>query len=940
MSEKFGNSSVNAMKNSQDSLGNSAGVALTQTPMVGAAEADGETARFTVEDVAQSIPRRFEQQVTKYPGRIAVKTRERELSYWELNLEANRVAQAILEARGPAQEPVAYLAKDDAKMVAAIFGILKAGKTYVPLNPEHPTAWSRRLMQDAQALLLLVESETFGAGREIGPGIELLDIDRIQSSGKDWVPNLEQSPESLAMILYTGGSTGQPKGVMQNHRNQLHNTMLHTNSLGLTADDRFCLVSARTSQQAMTGIYSALLNGAALYPFRIKEEGFERLAEWIEKEQITIYHSSASMFRQFAKSLGDNRKLEKVRVVKIGSEAASVADFEMWKKHFSQNCVFANALSSTETGTIRQFVADQSRLVNGVVLPAGYAVPDKEILLLTETGEVVKHGEVGEIAVRSKYLFLGYWRKPEETKRAIVEDTDKEGRRTYRTGDLGLLLPDGCLMHKGRKDLRVKIRGNRVELAEVELTLMDIEGVRQAAVRLEERHGAEPRLVAYVVAEREPAPSEESLRHELSKKLPETMVPALYVYLKELPLTPQGKVDRNALSASNFEHRTWVARHFLEFQVAEIWKEVLGVREISAGQNFFEAGGDSLLAIRLLDELEATFEKRFPPEILAGTVESLAKLIEKECQEEKPSLLLNTPGAHARKPLFFLHGEFQAGGLYAIRLARLLGEELPLYALQPMRRQGCPLPKSIEDMAEENLRRLLEVRPGGPYLLAGHCNGGLVALEIARRLRARGEKVEMLVVMDAIVHNPGLRFYDRLARVVAALFGLTEEERLYLFLRAKSFWERLLEQNGSQRLRYLVYGFGKWRVVARHLLGIQAWKKEEMTQKNELAPIASEGKSKELSDQEIYARFRLITRGYVPKRYDGMIELLVSEGRLRENQDATLGWAGVTNKLRVRVVPGDHQTYLTKHLPALAEHLKACFAESQGECGMAITGLR
>lgn len=924
---------TDAMKSPPDnSLDSTGGIAAAQVRLTGAKEADCKTVPFVAEDVEQSIPQRFEEQVMKHPGRVGMKTRRRELTYWELELEANRVARAIVERRGRAQEPVAYLVSDDAKMVITILGILKAGKIYVPLNPEHPTAWSRRVIEDAQAVLLVAESETVGAAREITTGIDLLDMDTIESSGEQRSANVERSPESLAMILYTGGSTGQPKGVMQNHLNQLHNTMHHTNSLRITADDRLCLVSARTSQQAMTGIYSALLNGAGLYPFQIKEEGLERLAEWIEKEEITIYHSSASLFRQFAKFLGESRKLEKVRVVKIGSEAASVADFELWKKHFSRNCVFVNALSSTETGTIRQFVADQDSVVNSMMLPAGYSVPDKEILLLGETGEAVKPGEVGEIAVRSKYLFLGYWRKPEETKHAIVEEADKDGQRICRTGDLGYLLPDGCLMHKGRKDLRVKIRGNRVELAEVELALMENAGVRQAAVTVEEREGAEPRLVAYIVVEEEPKKKEEFLRSELRRKLANHMVPLVYVYLKELPMTPQGKVDRRRLPAPKSDAEVWLPRNLLECQVAEIWKEVLGVAEVAAQQDFFEAGGDSLLAIRLLDELEQTFGKKLTPEILATgkTVETLAKVIEKECEGEKPALLLSTPGARSRRPVFFLHGDFQAGGLFAIRLARLLGEEVPLYNLQPMRKQGWPLPQSIEEIAEENLKRLTEAQSHGPYRLAGHCNGGLVALEIAQRLRARGERVEMLVVMDAIAHNTGLRFYDGLVRTVAVLFRLTEEERLSLFLWTKLFPEHLLESSGLQRLRYVANGFGKWKVVARRLRRMLELKREEADRRNGMAYTAavSEGRTEEPSDEETLAQFQRITRGYVPKRYDGRIALLASEGRLRENQDASLGWARVTSQLKVCVLPGDHQTCITKHSLALAEQLKGCFAES------------
>lgn len=884
---------------------------------------------FAAEDVERSIPWRFDQQVARHPERVAVKTRKRQLTYRELQCEANRLARAIVERRGSAQEPVAYLVSDDAKMVIAILGILKAGKIFVPLNIEHPASRNRLSVEDAQALITVVDDTTLKAAAEIAVESELLNIDAIKTTEHGLPKGVELSGDSFAAILYSAGSTGQPKGVLQDHRFHIHNTMHHTNGLRITPSDRLTLLSSRASQQAMTGIFSAMMNGAGLYPFRIKEEGLERLANWIEEEKITVYHSSASVFRQFAKSLSVGRTLGSVRVVKLGSESVSRSDFELWRNHFSRHCIFVNALSSTESGTIRQFVAYPSSVIEGNKIPAGFAVQDMEILLLDETGVPVKPGEVGEIAVRSRFVFPGYWRKPEETKQAFVGEADAGGRRTYRTGDLGQLLPDGCLLHRGRKDFRVKIRGNRVELAEIEMALAEIAGVRQAVVTAEEKTPENPRLVAYIVAKEEPTPKGDYLRSELRKKLPDYMIPAVYVFLKELPLTPQGKVDRRALPAPRWEDEIIASCNSVELLVAEIWKEVLGTDCVDKRQNFFEAGGDSLLAIRMIDELEQAFRKKLTPEIFVngGTVHSLASRLMEEWEQAPPALFLSAPGAAIGPPLFLLHGDYSTGGLYAIKLARLLGKQWSLCTVQPLRKQGYPLPTSLATMAEENLGRLVTTQAHGPYRLAGYCHGGLIALEMAQRLKARGETVELLVVIDAIARNASLRFYHKLVGAFSSVFHLSERQRMDLFLRAKCFVESVRGQEKSKRFVYVIERL--WKAAARRLprfVGVGPKGQHPAMNGASRAVPYNLVQKVDPAYEERTAHFERLVRSYVPEQYDGEITLLASTDRLRENQDRTLGWNTVAKNVKVRVLPGNHQTCITTFLPALAEELKRCLA--------------
>jgi amino acid adenylation domain-containing protein len=868
---------------------------------------------FPDEDVEAGIPQRFQRQAMRHAECIAVKTRTRRLTYRELEWESNKVAQAIVERHGGRQEAVGYFVTDDANNAIAILGILKAGKILVPLNVDHPASRNRLVLEDCEAGAVIVEERTAGVAQEIAATGSVINLNRIKVAGSEAPAGVKLSGESFASLVYTSGSTGQPKGVLQTHRSQLHNIMHHTNSLRIAPSDRLCLLSSRATQQALVGIFSAVLNGAGLYPFRIKEEGLERLESWIEEEGISIYHSSASIFRQFAKSLGEGRRLASVRVVKLGSEPVGRSDFALWKEHFSG--VFVNALSSTETGTICQFVADENTVVTGNRMWAGFAAKDMEILLLDEDGTPVKPGEIGEIAVRSAYLFLEYWRRKDETNRAFWGVPDAAGRRTMRTGDLGRVGPDGCLLHEGRKDFRIKIRGNRVEPAEIELALLDIAGVQQSVVTAFEGTPGSPNLAAYLVPDEKSALTRNFLRAELRKRLPEHMVPRSFVFLRALPMTPGGKVDREALPLPTRESAARLPASSVELQVEDIWKETLGGDSADIRQDFFEAGGDSLLVVRLLNRLEETFGKQLTPEVFleGATIESISRRLIRDWDSAPPDLLPGAPDPAVRPPLFFLHGDYSAGGLYAVRLAKLLAGELGIYALQPLRIQGKPLPESIEAMAEEHLGRLKAVQARGPYRLGGYCNGGLVALEMAHRLAAGGESVEAVVLIDTIARNTDLRFYARLIRVYSRVFGLKEGKRVDLFLRVKRFVEKVRTQKKTRRLPFAAGMV--WKAAARRLAGGS----EEGTK-----GLGSADAESELSHDERHGHFQNLVRAYVPREFEGNLVLLASEERLQEWHKPALGWGEVNAKVRVRVLPGNHQTCITKGLPELATELRGC----------------
>lgn len=514
--------------------------------------------KFKKIDIEQSLPNRFEKQVSKYPHAIAVKTHAETLTYEQLNKKANLLANLILSIRGNKSEVIVILLEKGASFITTMLGILKTGKIFVPLDPTFPIDRLNYITRDSQAILIVTNNQNLTLARQLAvDGCEILNLDLIDYGTENISPEnpiINIVPDTPAYIIYTSGSTGKPKGVVQNHRNGLHYCMNDTNTLLITPEDRVIFLYSCSTKGGILCIFYTLLNGASLYSFNVKEEGLSNLYNLLIQEKITIYHSFATLFRHFVETLTDKAQFPQIRLVKIGGEATLRRDVELYRKHFSATCILYASLGATETGTFRNFIVDQHTQTQYSTLPIGYGVEDMDVVLLDETGVELQHG-VGEIAVKSKYLALGYWRKPELTNAVFIPDPQGGSDRLYRTGDLGRIEADGCLIHMGRKDFQVKIRGFRIEVTEIEMALFHTGVVEEAVVVAREDIAEDKCLVAYIVLK--PIPQEKSaiasqeLREYLRDKLPDYMVPSHFIFLNALPLTPNGKIDRLSLPSPN-----------------------------------------------------------------------------------------------------------------------------------------------------------------------------------------------------------------------------------------------------------------------------------------------------------------------------------------------------------------------------------------------------
>jgi acyl-coenzyme A synthetase/AMP-(fatty) acid ligase/acyl carrier protein len=499
---------------------------------------------------------------------------------------------------------------------------------------------------------MVTNDKNLSLARKLVPdAFRFINIDEIDSNL--CADSLDQfiSPDSLAWIIFTSGSTGKPKGAMQTHRNVLQEIMNYTNGARISHDDRLVLISSPSFGDAVRTTYAALLNGAALYPLDIKEEGMAALVDWLIQQEITVYRSVPSVFRYLASALSKGEAVPKLRLVYLAGDSVSTTDIDLYKKHFPQNCILINGLGSTETLTFRWYFIDKEMQFPGNGVPVGYPVQDKQVLLLNHAGEEVGFNSVGEMSVKSRYLSPGYWRRNDLTETSFMPDPKGGKERVYRTGDMGYMRPDGCLEHRGRKDFQVKVRGNRIEVAEIETALLGLGTIREAIVsgRADQDDGI--RLVAYLVLAGETRPTVTMLRRILGEKLPEYMIPSGFVFLNVLPLSANGKVDRRALpdpgnSRPELDTLYVAPRTSVEEELARIWVEVLGIDQVGIHDNFFDLGGHSLAATRVVSRVVKAFQLKLPLKALfeSPTIADMALVIsqnqtKKAGQEELEHML-------------------------------------------------------------------------------------------------------------------------------------------------------------------------------------------------------------------------------------------------------------------------------------------------------------
>ncbi|MEU2608443.1 amino acid adenylation domain-containing protein [Streptomyces albus] len=706
---------------------------------------------------ATTLPEMFEAQAARTPGRTALVDEARSMTYAELDRAAGRVADR-LRARGiGAGQLVAVALPRSCELAVALQAVHRTGAAYLPLDPDDPPARTASVLDDARPALVIDEQVYEELTADPRPGTA-----PPASRGRP-------TPHDPAYVIYTSGSTGRPKGVVVPHKGIVNRLLWMQSRYPLGHDDRVLQKTPVSFDVSVWELFWPLVTGATLVmakPRGHRDSAY--LAALVRRERITHIHFVPSMLEVFLRST-EAGGCTSLRRVMCSGEALG-ADL-VRRFHRTLDAELHNLYGPTEASVdVTAWPCEHGADRDPV--PIGRPVMNTRVYVLDTALRPVLPGVAGELYISGAQLALGYLNRPRLTAERFLPDPfGGPGERMYRTGDLARWASDGVLEYLGRTDDQVKIRGVRIELGEVEKVLARSPAVAHAAVTVRKSPGGlggGGTLVAHVVPADDRDVSPAALRAHAAAHLPAAMVPAVYVTLPKLPLTPSGKLDRKALSAPPPDLRDVASRPpraGLEATLARLFAEVLEVPEVGVDDSFFELGGHSLLATDLINRIrtELGAELGFPVLFRAHTVAALARHlagVTKPAEEAAPGadphpetsgrleVLLPLRAHGSRPPLFCVHPAAGIGWIYSGLLAYLSGD-VPVYALQSPGLAGPPAPAyGTEELAACYIRHIRTVRPHGPYHLMGWSFGGSIAQEMAAQLQESGEKVALLAVLD------------------------------------------------------------------------------------------------------------------------------------------------------------------------------------------------
>jgi aspartate racemase len=741
-------------------------------PMMGETQRRHILEELSGKNTSAAIPQKclhtlFSEQARRTPDATAVEFRGATRTYRELDTRSTLLARYFRAMGVKPGQVIGICMERSLEQMVGLLGILKAGCAYVPIDPLYPQERVKFLVENSK-VEMLVTLEKFK--RHFSGLSTVLALDtgwEVAAESCAGGDEVRGNPQDLAYVIYTSGSTGTPKGVMVTHQGVVNHCQNVISIFGLEPADRVLQVTSLSFDVAVQEIFPTLLAGATLVLWKEPHlsDGADFL-RWVDEQKITVINLTTAYWSNIVSDLQEQRAKvpASLKTTVVGGEKVVYETYLAWKELVGGKVKWINDYGLTETTiTATMFSPHEEWQSSAQVVPIGRPIDNVEIYILDALRQSVPPGVYGELYVGGAGVARGYWNLPELTQQRFVPHpfSSQTEAKLYRTGDMARFLPDGNVEFLGRMDYQVKIRGYRVELGEIEAVLEKYEAVRRAVVvpRPTPRGGLQ--LVAYIVAGG-PPPGYGELKAFLKTRVPDYMVPAHFVPIDEVPLTVHGKVDIHALPAVEghaLVNREYVAPESVAEKIAvSLWEQVLGDTGIGLQDDFFDRGGNSLLATQLISHAKALFQCDIPLKtlfeypMLREWVEQIERLqMEGETAREsgEASQCLVKIRQHGdRVPLIFVH---PVGGTITcyFPLVRKLREDQPFYALQA---QGMFVDVStldtVEKMADYYLTELLAFQPHGPYRLGGWSMGGFIAYEMARRLQAAGHHIQQLVLID------------------------------------------------------------------------------------------------------------------------------------------------------------------------------------------------
>jgi amino acid adenylation domain-containing protein len=882
-----------------------------------------------------SVHQLVERQAAEAPRRTAVVFEGAGMTYGELNVRSNQLAH-FLRARGVGPDvPVGLLARRSAKMVVGLLGILKAGGAYVPLDPDFPPDRLNFYAQDSRMPVLLAQQPPEGFRPPDGAHVVDLDAHWPTVTGEStrMLPSVA-TPDSLAYVLYTSGSTGKPKGVQVPHRALTNFLHAMRREPGLTEDDVLLAVTTLSFDIHALELWLPLTAGArVVVASRDTAADGDRLREALARSQATVLQATPATWRLLLAAGWEGDK--RLRAL-CGGEALPP---ELAARLLPRVAELWNLYGPTETtvwSTIHRVGSAEGPI------PIGRPVANTRVYVLDARLNPLPAGCAGELHIGGDGVARGYLNRPELTAEKFIPDPfGGPGDRLYKTGDLARWLPGGTLECLGRLDHQVKVRGYRVELGEIEATLAQHPDVQQAVVVARKDPSGADTLAAYLVPKSGRAPAADGLRGHLRAALPDYMVPAAFVLMDTFPLTPNGKVDRQALPAPDKaadDGRTRAApRDDAERDLLKVWEDVLKVGPIGTEDNFFDLGGHSLLAAVLVGRVRADLGHALPLGTLfaAPTVAKMAAVIRHSLEAGSGSCLVPLQERGARPPLFLVAGV--GGHVFTYhKFARLLGTDQPVYGVKAVGADGQQAPlERVEDIAAHYVREINALRPDGPVIPGGYSIGGVIAFETAVQLAAAGRQVPFLAVFDMLAPGypkPLPRHRRMLIHLRNFLRAGGREKREYLAERLRNVradilrWLGLSVLNAPELEGADLPAKGKQTALKRAL---STAKLVARTTALRGEPEAALAEDPETVLKRVWAALGAAQRRYRPgKKFAGKLVLFKSEVGFNWAatvfDDPLMGWREyVTGEIETHLIPGEHlELFKDRNIGLLADKLR------------------
>jgi amino acid adenylation domain-containing protein len=699
----------------------------------------------------------FEEQVGKTPDNIALLFENEQWTFRELDERSNQLAY-YLRSKGVREESLVPLCIERSmQMVVGILGILKAGAAYIPISPEYPSARIDYILKNLNAPLIVCSAKS-KEGITDSNQYEFIEMDEsLQILDSQPQNNIKTGLKAhhLAYIIYTSGSTGKPKGVLVEHQSIVNYLLTNIDSYIIRSEEgsgSFIHMSF-TFDASLAPLFMPILSGKSIVI--ASNESTEAF-----KDPLFLKHAPYDFINltpshlQLLKEIIISEDILLARKLVIGGEALQLNHINFLNEA-CKDIEIVNEYGPTEaTIGCLSFpfnITDAYKFTNGKI-PIGSPMPNTRCYILDKNRCLVPIGVGGELYVSGEGLARGYLGLPELTAEKFIPDPFSSGSRMYSTGDICRWMPDGNIEYLERKDNQVKIRGYRIELGEIENALQGCDLVKNSAILAREDKEGYKQLIGYIVPNKIFDP--EGITTYLKKILPEYMVPGLWMEIQQLPISLNGKIDKNALP--EFDISELLKKQYMapgneaESALAEIWQESLGIERIGINDNFFELGGHSLMAVQIITKTEQKLGKKLPLSILFKhpTIHSLLSFIEVANVDTTRKSLVPIKASGTKAPVYIIHGS----GLNVLNFSNIalhVDAGQPVFGLQAKGLDGSEDPlDDMKEIARSYIKEIIEHNPTGPYAIAGYSFGGYVAVEMRNQLELMGKKVKMLAIFD------------------------------------------------------------------------------------------------------------------------------------------------------------------------------------------------